>query len=218
MILRKIKRLLGMGSGSDETGRSERDVVVQEESSSADAETEAAVKGVDEGAIDSGDETEEHENETTEGEEEPAEPTDESAEDSDEADEPVAAGTDAGASTESLVDETEANEDPETRAEPAEAAGPDTDEASTEIETETPDEKDTAADTTTEDADTDSDDGTDVDEIKGIGPAYSDRLGEVGIHTVSQLAAADAADLAERITVAERTVRKWIDRAQESED
>ncbi|MFB6220400.1 MAG: helix-hairpin-helix domain-containing protein [Halolamina sp.] len=168
MILRKIKQLLGMGSAGGDERRSERDVVVQE-SSSGDAETEAAVKGVDE-----------------EGGESPG---------AGEVDEPVAAATDAGASTESLVDEEETTEHPESRAEPAEAAG------------QAP---------SGETGDTEG--GTPVDEIKGIGPAYSERLEEVGVHNVAELAAADPAELAERITVSEKTVAKWVDRAAEHED
>lgn len=169
MVLRKLKRLLGMGSDESDTGRSDRDVVVQEEGSG----------------------------------------------------EPVAAGTDADASTESLVDEEEARSHPESRAEPAEAAGPGAEDETTDIEeadaeTDAADVEDTVADATTEEADIDGEpeEGTDVDEIKGIGPAYSDRLNEVGIHSVAQLADANPAELAERTTVSEKTVRKWVDRAQ----
>ncbi|MEF8801883.1 MAG: DUF4332 domain-containing protein [Halolamina sp.] len=182
MILRKLRQLLGIGSGSDEAERSEPDVVVQEEH--ADAETEAAVKGVDEDASES---------------------AEESGIGGGDVDEPVATATDADASTESLVDKAEAQAHPESRAEPAEAAGPGADDETTDIE-------DVEVDSEAE-----SEDGTDLDEIKGIGPAYSDRLDEVGIHTVAQLAEADPSDLAERITVSEKTVGKWVDRAQEFE-
>lgn len=191
MVLRKLKRLLGLGT-SEDSGRSERDVTVQ--GGEADAETEAAVKGAD---------TEEEEAE------------------------PVASGTDADASTESLVDEAEAQEEPSGRAEPAEAAGPDAEDESTEIEEAEADVDEPDAEKTVEDEIAEeeaeaaeaeqADEGTPVDEIKGIGPAYSERLGEIGIETVADLAAADAADVAERTTVPEKTVRKWIDRANGEE-
>jgi predicted flap endonuclease-1-like 5' DNA nuclease len=56
--------------------------------------------------------------------------------------------------------------------------------------------------------------GDPVEEIKGIGPAYAERLGEAGVHTVSDLADADAADLGEATGLGENRVRGWIDRAK----
>lgn len=53
-----------------------------------------------------------------------------------------------------------------------------------------------------------------VEEIKGIGPAYADRLGEAGVGTVSELASADAADLAEATGIGESRLEKWISRAK----
>jgi len=58
-------------------------------------------------------------------------------------------------------------------------------------------------------------DGTPVDEIKGIGPAYAERLGEIGIHTVEDLAGADAAAIADGTSVGEGRAATWIDRAAE---
>jgi len=183
MILRKLKRLLGLGADEDGS-RSERDVTVQGRDE-ADAESEAAVKGVDE----------------SDGE------ADESIEDG-ASDDPVAAGTDADASTESLVDEDIAQEEASSRAEPAEAAGQESDEDD-DSEPESPD-------VDIDDAETDdADDSPPVDEIRGIGPAYSDRLAEIGIETVADLRGADAEEVAERTTAPEGTVRKWMDRADE---
>lgn len=120
----------------------------------------------------------------------------ESGDDTD--DEPVATETEAAASTDSLVDEAEASDDAATKAEPAEAAGPGSDDVTT---------------------DDDGDSGADVsvDQIKGIGPAYAERLGEIGIETVADLAAADAEEVAERTSVSEKRVGRWIDRAVEFE-
>jgi predicted flap endonuclease-1-like 5' DNA nuclease len=55
----------------------------------------------------------------------------------------------------------------------------------------------------------------DLTGIKGIGPVYAARLGEVGIASFAALAAGDAADLAERIDAPEGQVADWIAQAQD---
>jgi predicted flap endonuclease-1-like 5' DNA nuclease len=80
------------------------------------------------------------------------------------------------------------------------------------------------------DADTDADAGTDTDtdadatpagagvdleELKGIGPAYASQLREAGIEDVAALAAADAADLAERTAIGEGRLQTFVERAAE---
>jgi len=125
-----------------------------------------------------------------------------------------AVGTDAAASTESLVDgEGEA-------AEPAEAV--DTDGVETELDTV---EAESKGETTSEhEATVDIDDaeaaavaGEDesVEVIKGIGPAYAERLANAGVDSVADLAAADVSVLAEAVDLSEKRVGRWIDRAQE---
>ena len=52
--------------------------------------------------------------------------------------------------------------------------------------------------------------------IKGIGPAYADRLETVGIETVGELAAADAAEVADGIDVSDSRVGDWIERARDA--
>ena len=52
-----------------------------------------------------------------------------------------------------------------------------------------------------------------VESIKGIGPAYADRLAEIGVETVDDLAAADAGDVAEQTSVGQKRAARWIDRA-----
>jgi predicted flap endonuclease-1-like 5' DNA nuclease len=113
-------------------------------------------------------------------------------------------------------------------AEPGEAVGPESDDLDTDVEdvdvdaaaeedvdteTEAAEEREpeTAEEPTTEEA-TDS---PSVNTVKGIGPAYADRLEEAGVHTVHDLATADAAELAEQISVSEKRVGRWIDRAKE---
>jgi len=56
-----------------------------------------------------------------------------------------------------------------------------------------------------------------VDSIKGIGPAYAERLADAGVDSIADLAAADAADLAAAIDLSETRVGRWIDRANEHE-
>ena len=58
-------------------------------------------------------------------------------------------------------------------------------------------------------------DGDPVEGIKGIGPAYSERLAEIGIRSVADLAAADPADVAEGAKVGEKRAATWIQRAEE---
>ena len=198
-LLRQIKRLLGIG-GSQSGGRSaETAVTVERERDDAAPETttEDAVKGTDEAATDEGQDDGEHDAGA--------------ADDTD--DEPVAAETDAAASTESLVDEAEASDDAATKAEPAEAAGPESDDVTTDIDEVEP------GDDGDEETNDEDDPGADVpvDRIKGIGPAYAERLGEIGIETVADLAAADAEEVAERTSVSEKRVGRWIDRAVEFE-
>jgi polyhydroxyalkanoate synthase len=50
-----------------------------------------------------------------------------------------------------------------------------------------------------------------VETVDGIGPTYADRLQAVGIETTADLAAADAADVAEAAQVSESRAGDWID-------
>jgi len=140
----------------------------------------------------------------------------------DDADAASAAGTDAAASTESLVD---GMEEP---AEPAEAVG--TGDAETELGTtdaesegETTGEHDAvdiedAEESGTAEADTEAEpDATpeSVEVIKGIGPAYAERLSNAGVDSVADLAAADVSELAAAVDLSETRVGRWIERAQE---
>ncbi|MCG1002367.1 MULTISPECIES: helix-hairpin-helix domain-containing protein [Halobacterium] len=207
-LLSTLKSLLGMEEESRSAG-SGVDVTVEHEPST---ESERAVKESDAetGDEDDVDETvatetdaaasteslvdEEHTDDSTRAAE-PAEAAGtgdeevpETAEDG--VDEAVASETDAAASTESLVDE-DHTDDPTRAAEPAEAASTGDDEDATE-----------------------SVDGESVTVLKGIGPAYADRLEEAGVHTVADLAAADPEEIAERIDLSAKRVGRWVDAAQ----
>ena len=76
------------------------------------------------------------------------------------------------------------------------------------------DESEAADEVGEDDAESTADGSTEsVETIKGIGPAYAGRLEEVGIETVGELAAADAAEVADGIDVSESRVSDWIGRA-----
>jgi predicted flap endonuclease-1-like 5' DNA nuclease len=120
--------------------------------------------------------------------------------------EPDTAGeTDDEAESEDATEpEVEADE-----AEPAaktEDAGAEVD-ATEEADAEGTDESDTAeAEVENADASTDT--------IKGIGPSYAETLAEAGVETVGDLAAADAADVADGTDLSEKRVGRWIARAR----
>jgi len=137
------------------------------------------------------------------------------------ADESVAAATDTSGATGSVTD-TESTTS-EHAAEPSEAAGPSTGSVEeTEPDTEgfeAVDEPDVdeseEADQTEEldSVDESEDTSGPVTSIKGIGPAYSDRLNAAGISSVAELADADAEALSDEIDVSPKIVGDWIDRA-----
>ena len=123
---------------------------------------------------------------------------------------PAAAGAEAAASTGSLVDE-EGSEADGTEASEIDAVDAESDDAEP---AHTAAEQAEAADAGA-DAVADDDVGTDLEEIKGIGPAYAERLAEIGIDSVEDLAAADAAAVAEGTSVGESRAATWIERANE---
>jgi predicted flap endonuclease-1-like 5' DNA nuclease len=55
----------------------------------------------------------------------------------------------------------------------------------------------------------------DLTEVRGIGPVYQHRLADIGVTTFAQLAACDAASIAEQVEVRESQVREWMDQARE---
>ena len=141
--------------------------------------------------------------------------------------------SDAGGEATSVGDASEADDEPTTTAE--ESTGPATDEptdqgpiesspSDDEVDVTVEHDPDAASDeavepsTETEDAvkgtETAADEpSADLEDIKGIGPTYAERLREAGIEDVAALADADAASLSERADVPESRVQNWIDRA-----
>ncbi|MFB6127947.1 MAG: helix-hairpin-helix domain-containing protein [Halolamina sp.] len=122
--------------------------------------------------------------------------------------EPVAsdsgAADDAAASTDSLVDEAEPQ---------PESAGDSNDgDESTDADAGDSDEA-----TTDGDAGETADDERDVQTVKGIGPAYADRLADAGVHTVSDLLAADPGTVAAETSVGAGRVETWQARADDED-
>ena len=63
---------------------------------------------------------------------------------------------------------------------------------------------------------TESDDADEpVDTVKGIGPAYAERLRDAGVETVGDLATADPDELAEQVDLSAKRVGRWVDTAND---
>jgi predicted flap endonuclease-1-like 5' DNA nuclease len=59
---------------------------------------------------------------------------------------------------------------------------------------------------------------TPVDEVKGIGPAYAERLTSTGVETVDDLVTADPDDVGDDTDISPKRIARWQDRARESEE
>ncbi len=106
--------------------------------------------------------------------------------------------------------------DAEPETEPELEAEPEPDAETTDTESEKSDSEPAADDTADTEPEPVSDETSQetVDVIKGIGPAYADRLAGAGVDTVGELAGADAAELAEQTDISEKRIQGWIDRAE----
>ena len=58
----------------------------------------------------------------------------------------------------------------------------------------------------------------DLQTIEGIGPSYAERLQAAGVDDATDLAAADAEDLAAETGIGERRIRGWIEAVEGRED
>jgi len=166
-------------------------------------------------------------------------PAAESAESqTDDAAEPAEAiqpSTDAGQPAQTEETEPEPTPEADAETEDSEEAEPEADEAAepddeSPVDDEATDEPDADEPVAAEDeadepapAEDDVDEGADeapvgegepLDEIKGIGSAYAERLNDAGVADVAELARADPEQLAAETGVSEKRVATWIDRAQ----
>ena len=224
-LLQKIKEKLGFGSGDAEGDARETEVTVESDPAAEgdvatdDGEGATPAAAGSEAAASTGSLVDEEPGGDGEGEdagiddEEREEVTDEPAEDEVDADEPV--------DEEPVEDDADADEPAEDDAdadEPVEGDAVDEEPAAGDdaAATDTAAEPAEAADDEAEGVAVDADDvGTDLEEIRGIGPAYAERLAEIGIRSVEGLADADAAAVAEGTSVGEKRAATWIDRANE---
>lgn len=220
------------GTDEERAGRAERTEETAASGTDAAASTDSLVdeKDAPEGAAEPGEATGPESDDVTVdmdeaaaaeesdvdfGDEAAEETVDESAEES------AASGTEASASTGSITEEPSAVE---TATEPAEAAGPETDDIAIDAdEDEAGDDEGVIGDdvegVTGDDEGVIGDDdatadGDPVDSIRGIGPAYAERLAAIDVETVSDLAAADVEEVAEGTSVGEKRAGEWIDRAK----
>ncbi|MFC7215037.1 helix-hairpin-helix domain-containing protein [Saliphagus sp. GCM10025334] len=223
-LLQKLQSLLGIGdSDADARSTEGRDggVTIERKRGHDAAET----------STDSGTPTEEGTTESTSGPSGEDEDENEGVETEDVTDEPIVEAEDESADETSEADETDetgdATVDTDDTDEAAETAAAGTDaSSSTDAMTEVPDGVDEAAEPaeatgpTTEDATPEASKVPDdhsqepVDVIKGIGPAYADRLEGAGVETVADLATADADSLSEDTDISAKRLQGWIDRAE----
>ncbi|WP_440990971.1 helix-hairpin-helix domain-containing protein [Haloarchaeobius baliensis] len=120
-----------------------------------------------------------------------------------------------GPTTEEPADEptTEETADEPTNEETADEST--TEEPADEPTTEEPaDEPATEPESEGDAADEDETASEPVKEIKGIGPAYADRLGNVGIETIAELAEAEPEAVAAETDISETRVTEWVKRAK----
>lgn len=84
-----------------------------------------------------------------------------------------------------------------------------------ETETETTDTEPAPEMDTGTDTETDAVESEPVDVIKGVGTTYAERLGDVGIETVDELAAADPSALADETDISAKRIERWVGRAEQ---
>ncbi|WP_439025597.1 helix-hairpin-helix domain-containing protein [Haloarchaeobius sp. DT45] len=197
-LLKKLKSLLGLDD--DSQPRSSRDVGVTVEKERREPSTAAETTSTEAAGVES---------ETVEETVSEAEPATsetagvEASVEASEAEEPVA-------EAETEAEEPAAESEPETEsaggveeAEP-ESTGSEAEPEPTEAEAE-PESTETEAE---------PEPAEPTDDIKGIGPAYAERLANAGIETVADLAKADPEAVAEETDISSTRIEQWVKRAK----
>ena len=119
--------------------------------------------------------------------------------------------------------EHEPDDEEEADAETAEEAESE-EQTESEPDTESEEQTESEPDTESEDSDVRADDKSeteessesdgDLEDLKGIGPSYAEKLGDAGIETIADLADADAEKLAAETDLSEGRLEDWIERAR----
>ncbi|WP_115865632.1 helix-hairpin-helix domain-containing protein [Halorussus litoreus] len=219
-LLTKLKSLLGLEDDRSQVRRGESGVTIErdpDESAQPDVETESAVKGVDAGGEESTSDAATDAGKSATGTESAGTTEPAGSETTEDA-------TDGSAAPPEGIEEAEPEAD-ESAPDESEADAPaaEADDDVTEVEdTETADEAET---TDAESAETEDDTeevaaeesesaGEPLEDVKGIGPAYAERLRSAGVADVAELATADADRLAEETDLSEKRISRWIEQAQ----
>jgi predicted flap endonuclease-1-like 5' DNA nuclease len=212
-LITRLKSLLGLGEERSQTRRSDSGVTIEREPTEAseqpDATNEKAVKQTDESpaedtsvstedVVDEGEPTEHIEEAEPDTAAEPAEATGPEPEAGQpaqtEATEPEP-GPEEGDEAVEGVPETEGDVETEPTTEEVERPGAEEDEAEDESEIE-------------------AEVGRPLEDVKGIGPAYAERLRNAGVEDSAALATADAEELADETDLSPKRVKGWIERAK----
>ncbi|WP_238477375.1 helix-hairpin-helix domain-containing protein [Natranaeroarchaeum sulfidigenes] len=198
-LLDKLKSLLGLDS-TDERQRQDVGVTVERDVGGDDPDANAVDTG---GAADVEADEDTAEEDT---DEEPDDATGEPEEEINAEDESV--------DEDELIDEAEPDdeedvaEDTESEDVVQEGHDPedDADVAADDGEDANEDDDETTEDPTTEKGE--------LEDIKGIGPAYAERLADVGVESIADLAAADPSAIAAESDLAESRVENWVEQAK----
>jgi predicted flap endonuclease-1-like 5' DNA nuclease len=201
-ILEILKSFLGIDGRSETSGTTDPEVTVEREPS---RESERAVKGA--GPADAPRAPQSASASTDTGEVTAETGADESGPDADAAADDDAATADTA---DAAADDDAATADGLDAAADDDAATADTADAAADDDAATADGVDAAAETTDEPPDS-----PDVQAINGIGPTFAERLRATGIETVADLAAQDAATLAEAAETNEYRVEDWLEQARD---
>lgn len=220
-LITRLKSLLGLGEERSQTRRSDSGVTIEREPTEAseqpDATNEKAVKQTDESPaedtsvstediVDEGEPTEHIEEAEPDTAAEPSEATGPQPE----AGQPAqteAIEPEPGPEEAEEEAEGESEEEAETESTAEEVERPEAEEDETEdeseVETESEAESEEAAEA-----------GRPLEDVKGIGPAYAERLRNVGVEDSAALATADAEELADETDLSPKRVEGWIERAK----
>jgi predicted flap endonuclease-1-like 5' DNA nuclease len=112
---------------------------------------------------------------------------------------------------------------PETAGEPADESedtvesedSTEIDESEDTVESEDSTEIDESEDTVESEDSTETEPTVPVEEIRGIGPTYSERLADIGVETVGDLAGMEAPAVADAAEVSESRAADWITQAED---